>query len=253
MTWHRSDWLALGCAAILGASGVGFLIGLHGNARVREVVPYAPVHAEVPEGGVPHAVPYAELATASLSVNGGWKNDLGSLVQHDHPTRTDPVPEQTVEAKAASLLQRSERRAYAGAPPVIPHTLAAQRSAADCLACHREGLEVQGRIASKISHPPLTNCTQCHVESTQRLLGERDMPVNTFIGSSEPLVGQRAYQHAPPTMPHRSSMREDCSSCHGPLGRPGLRTTHPERTNCVQCHASSAVLDQRQMLPPGPQ
>jgi cytochrome c-type protein NapB len=54
-------------------------------------------------------------------------------------------------------------------------------------------------------------------------------------------------------MPHPMHMRSECDSCHGPSGRPGLRTSHPDRQNCVQCHASSAPLDQRGMsvdIPP---
>jgi len=35
-------------------------------------------------------------------------------------------------------------------------------------------------------------------------------------------------------------MRQDCTSCHGVTGLPGLRTPHPERFNCQQCHAQRA-------------
>jgi hypothetical protein len=40
-------------------------------------------------------------------------------------------------------------------------------------------------------------------------------------------------------------MREACASCHGPSGKRGLRSTHPVRASCQQCHARSAALDQR--------
>ena len=37
-------------------------------------------------------------------------------------------------------------------------------------------------------------------------------------------------------MPHGTFMRTRCLSCHGEYGYPGLRTDHPRRVNCVQCH-----------------
>ena len=32
--------------------------------------------------------------------------------------------------------------------------------------------------------------------------------------------------------------KENCLACHGPRGHPFLRTSHPERTNCTQCHVT---------------
>jgi cytochrome c-type protein NapB len=40
-------------------------------------------------------------------------------------------------------------------------------------------------------------------------------------------------------------MRDDCMSCHGPQGLFGLRTPHPDRQSCLQCHVPNAELDQR--------
>ena len=54
----------------------------------------------------------------------------------------------------------------------------------------------------------------------------------------------RASSVAPPVMPHSTLMRVNCLACHGPNGYRGLRTTHPERLNCVQCHAVAAEADQ---------
>jgi cytochrome c-type protein NapB len=34
-------------------------------------------------------------------------------------------------------------------------------------------------------------------------------------------------------------------SCHGPNGLFGLRTPHPDRQSCFQCHVPEAGLDQR--------
>jgi cytochrome c-type protein NapB len=72
---------------------------------------------------------------------------------------------------------------------------------------------------------------------------------NEFVGTKAPLKGTRAWPQAPPTMPHRTLMREDCLSCHGPQGLFGLRTPHPDRRSCTQCHVPSAELDQHLFFP----
>jgi cytochrome c-type protein NapB len=51
--------------------------------------------------------------------------------------------------------------------------------------------------------------------------------------------GGRATLGAPPTIPHRTLMRENCVACHdGPGAREEIRTSHPERLRCRQCHVS---------------
>jgi nitrate/TMAO reductase-like tetraheme cytochrome c subunit len=60
---------------------------------------------------------------------------------------------------------------------------------------------------------------------------------NTFQGLKQPEDGSRANVVAPPTMPHRSTLREDCLSCHSPESPyESLRTPHPDRKSCRQCH-----------------
>lgn len=125
----------------------------------------------------------------------------------------DPVV-RTEEMKRAALADRAKNRAFDTAPPTIPHPTDGMRGAAACLACHGTGLKVGDRVASKVSHPHFTNCVQCHAAG------------------------------APPTVPHTTWMRQDCTSCHGTVSRPGLTTPHPWLTNCTQCHAPSAALDQ---------
>ncbi|HMO36955.1 MAG TPA: hypothetical protein PKA06_13015, partial [Gemmatales bacterium] len=44
----------------------------------------------------------------------------------------------------------------------------------NCMACHGEGLKVQDRVATKMSHPFYTNCTQCHVELSRTDLQASD-------------------------------------------------------------------------------
>ncbi len=68
---------------------------------------------------------------------------------------------------------------------------------------------------------------------------------NGFVGMDSPEQGPRATDGAPPQVPHRTVMRERCTSCHGPNGRDAMKSTHPDRQNCSQCHASPADLDLR--------
>ncbi len=80
-------------------------------------------------------------------------------------------------------------------------------------------------------------------------VGWQPLVVDPTAARSRTLAGRaanRAYDGAPPVMPHsRNFVRtRTCLSCHAPAGRPGLRTDHAQRTNCVQCHAVAASLDQ---------
>ena len=54
--------------------------------------------------------------------------------------------------------------------------------------------------------------------------------------------GARQHALAPPVMPHRVFMRENCLGCHaGPGAREEIRTSHPERENCRQCHVPAVT------------
>ncbi|MCH5375579.1 MAG: nitrate reductase cytochrome c-type subunit, partial [Planctomycetes bacterium] len=118
---------------------------------------------------------------------------------------------------------------------------------AACYACHGEGAVIGQRIANRMSHGPLSNCLQCHAAPPPQPFAELETaePVNTFVGLAAPVSAERAFEGAPPIIPHSTWMREQCLSCHGGLvGWPGLEVTHRWRTNCRQCHATSAVLEQ---------
>ncbi|MFQ5738824.1 MAG: hypothetical protein ACE5JX_07395 [Acidobacteriota bacterium] len=136
-----------------------------------------------------------------------------------------------VERGRAEL--RQQHRAYDGAPPVIPHPVAAL-GRENCLDCHRQGLDLEEEgLAPSTPHPELTNCRQCHLEQQSQL----SVPVpNSFQGNRHPAAGPRPYQGAPPTLPHPLEMRSNCLGCHGKLGGSPIRTPHPDRTNCRQCH-----------------
>lgn len=206
-------------------SVVGFLIG------TREVTPQT---TEVIENPMPpvhnarQAVSYNEMHNIDFKANAHWKNHLNKLQQRNTP---------------AIKIKTHERRAYAGAPPTVPHPII-QQSSTSCLACHELGIRVADRTASKISHPHYSNCTQCHVENNNSLLEDSPVFKNHFRGLKETMKGSRASPVAPPTIPHSTWMRNDCLSCHGLKGNRAIRTTHPERKNCFQCHALTNDKDQ---------
>lgn len=249
---RRQDLLSLLCAGVLGASGVGFVIGLHANTRIRAVGVQTAVtpaeRADIGDDGkhdgehahINLAPTYAELGARPLGPNRQRHHQLVDLVAEE-VAAVEAERDADPAARLAALQRRAERRAYAGAPPVVPHAIA-QRDPAACLVCHGPGQRIGALIAPRMSHPPYQNCQQCHVEA--RVIDPAvDAALNAFIGAAECGPGPRAFATAPPAMPHRTFMREDCLSCHGPLGAPALRTTHPERTNCQQCHAPSAHLE----------
>ncbi len=137
---------------------------------------------------------------------------------------------------------RATRRAYNGAPPVIPHDSFGMA----CVSCHTG----TGTAIPNVGFAPpsphdetpgmsaASNCKQCHVfRQTEELFVE-----NRFVGMPQDLRrGSRLFNGAPPVIPHGILMRENCAACHsGPAARAELLCSHPERTNCRQCHVSAA-------------
>ena len=228
-------------AVALGIALVGFLVGTR-PAITQEAGSRAREPAGV--GKAPAARTYSQLRRDRAFP--GRPGELAGVIG-EVPTAV-PKRAPTAAQKTAALLERRKRRAYDGAPPVIPHGVQ-QRSSAACLTCHRKGAVVNGKTAPPISHPEMTSCTQCHVSSQQQPPGPADRrPVaNSFNGVVRSGRGPRAGIGSPPVIPHRTWMRNHCLACHGPAGKPGLRTTHPQRTSCRQCHASSS-----NRHPPGP-
>lgn len=171
---------------------------------------------------------------------------LGALAAcgsgHDEGGPDVPVPGHAGALKTSAVL-RAGRRAYDGAPPVIPHA----EMPGDCVACHDElGLAIDGVGFS----PPcphegtrglslLSRCTQCHVYRRTESL----FVASTFVGLPQDLRrGTRAHDEAPPVIPHETFLRGNCSACHdGPAAREEIRTPHPERESCRQCHVERVV------------
>jgi len=148
-----------------------------------------------------------------------------------------PVPDSDGAMKSSGAV-RAARRLYDGAPPVIPHS----DFGAACSACHdEEGISVEGVGYAPASPHDDTGkanvtirCRQCHVP----VLDHGLFVQNEFEGLGQDLMpGSRLYDGAPPTIPHRILMRENCAACHvGPGARAEIITSHPERTRCRQCH-----------------
>jgi nitrate reductase (cytochrome), electron transfer subunit len=129
------------------------------------------------------------------------------------------------------------RRAYPGAPPIIPHTVD-DHQAPDraCLACHAGGGWVPrfSAYAPVTPHPEQTSCRQCHVPEETR----RASQATAGQTVAPPALRGAAMPGSPPPIPHGLEMRETCLACHaGPAAVDEIRTSHPERVSCRQCHA----------------
>lgn len=210
------------------------------------------VSGQSPEEGVILATQYSEMsATPRTDRSGTQLSTLKSTVEPLAEIRISP------EEKLAALHERAQNRAFNGAPPTVPHAID-HRSDASCVACHQTGVVTASLRIPRMSHAFLANCTQCHVESQPRHLPAELFRENLFAGLPAPTAGPRAFPGAPPQIPHTTWMRSDCMSCHGYEGKHGIRTTHPWRSNCLQCHTPSAAMEQTLMIAepkflPGPE
>ena len=198
------------------------------------------------EIGVVPATHYKDMANVTMAQRSHSR--LTSL-----KSTIDPLGEIKIspKEKLTSLQQREQNRSFNGAPPTIPHPID-QRSDASCVACHSDGILTKTLRIPRMSHAFLANCTQCHVENNPKHMPATLFRENEFTGLEAPTGGPRAFKNAPPQIPHSTWMRSDCMSYHGLAGRHGIRTTHPWRNNCQQCHAPSATMDQT-LLAPEPQ
>ncbi len=143
--------------------------------------------------------------------------------------------------KERSLKYFYSLRAYSGAPPIIPHPIFEGKTLTgdNCLGCHKNGgfAPPFNAYTPIVPHPEMLNCRQCHNPIYQ----------NSFFKKSEWIknMGDQSLVHlpgGPPVVPHSLQMRENCLSCHGGVASiKEIRTTHPERINCMQCHVERKV------------
>jgi len=209
----------------------------------------AAVSAVAADTDLPQAPKYREISTSPWLANRDWKFTLADLPR---APAAEKLPVASEAERRAAVELRSSRRAFDGAPPVIPHGIDTL-SSASCLACHSQNgnLIIAGKRPAEISHPWVTNCTSCHVpdDGLRQITApasERLTVENAFVGKRSAGPGTRAYPTAPPTTPHAVWMRQNCMACHGPGREQAIRTSHPERSNCLQCHAPNAVFDNRE-------
>ncbi|MBI4606164.1 MAG: hypothetical protein HY721_29715 [Planctomycetes bacterium] len=135
---------------------------------------------------------------------------------------------------------RAARRAFDGAPPVIPHAPFGMA----CSSCHgASGVQVEGVGYAPPSPHEATaglgasaRCLQCHVFRETAAV----FVASAFEGLRQDLRrGRRLNPLAPPVIPHQTLLRENCAACHtGPAAREEIRCTHPERVRCTQCHVA---------------
>jgi len=232
--------------AAVTVGGVGFLTGA--SEQPPPPVGYRGVRTSDP-GAVVTAPAQRELRTRRWGPNAGMYDGALGALGPVTPPAGPPLP-RTDEVRQATAQRRAARRAYSGAPPTIPHAID-QTQAPSCLGCHERGMQLAGKTAPVMSHRRFESCIQCHVPGVSPFPLVENAPIeNTFQGLTALARGERAWPGAPPVIPHSTLMREDCQSCHGKGGAFGLRTPHPERASCTQCHAPSAVLDQRMPFSP---
>jgi nitrate reductase (cytochrome), electron transfer subunit len=154
-------------------------------------------------------------------------------------------------------------RAYPGAPPRVPHGLTAEEfRTTTCNTCHERG-GWSSRFAAYVPltpHPEWASCLQCHAIDAPLMgsalpgvgadavcaqchapaSGRVALPAIDWLPMDWPRVRSRAHDGMPPEIPHHLQLRGNCLACHmGPGAVAELRTTHPERANCRQCHLAA--------------
>jgi cytochrome c-type protein NapB len=230
-------------AALLTVTAVGFLSGTRSPPEPVRAGGVAARRTAAPSATANPVPRYADVGATPRGPNATLYQGAFDRLALALPALADPVEPGD---RAQALAARAARRAYDGAPPVIPHAID-QRGVPDCLACHGQGMVVAGKVAKVMSHAAYASCVQCHVVAVDpRPAAERSpRPESLFVGLAAGGGGDRAWVGAPPVMPHGTWMRQDCASCHGRAGLPGLRSTHPTRQSCNQCHAPVAELEAR--------
>lgn len=226
-------------AITLAGTAAGFFSGIRESATKNANV----ATSVQPPSGVPTARGYADERAHRYGPNASMYNGaVGTLAVP--PDVNQPV-QQTEAERLAVLTKRASRRAFDGAPPTIPHQVL-QMGPLDCVSCHATGAKIGVVVAPKISHTLYESCTQCHVVMNDPLPSAAPVPkpASDFVGLASWGKGTRAWQGAPPTIPHPTLMRPDCSSCHGVFGALGIKSTHPWRQSCTQCHVANATNDQ---------
>jgi cytochrome c-type protein NapB len=170
----------------------------------------------------------------------------------------DPSPGSRRAAHPRTLATFRALRAYPGAPPRIPHGLTPDETRnGGCKTCHERGGYSQrfGAYVPVTPHPEMGMCLQCHVGDAQLMSnplpatdpnarcrqchapGVKRWRDSSLDWSPLPWPDLPARTGAPPPIPHSLQLRGNCLACHSaPSAVAEIRTPHPERSNCRQCH-----------------
>jgi hypothetical protein len=83
---------------------------------------------------------------------------------------------------------------------------------------------------------PNARCPLCHGPTGGPPLREA---AATWSTSVWPTLVSTAPGLQPPSIPHELQFRGNCLACHGgPAAVAAIRTSHPERASCRQCHTA---------------
>ena len=116
---------------------------------------------------------------------------------------------------------------FAAYVPVTPH---ADRGM--CLQCH-VGVDAVIGVSDQAADPN-SRCVLCHPATGGR---PREDARVTWATTSWPVAAVAHAGAGAAADPARTAFRENCLTCHGgPSAVEEIRTSHPERSNCRQCH-----------------
>ena len=166
------------------------------------------------------------------------------------------------EAHPRTLETMRYLRAYPGAPPRIPHELTPDEfRTGTCNTCHERG-GYSRRFEAYVPmtpHPANGLCLQCHVGANEVMAiplvspdenrrchqchaagGSPGLDINSAADwrtTAWPPPSAKMLDGTPPSIPHDLQGRGNCLACHaGPAAVAEIRTSHPEWTDCRQCH-----------------
>lgn len=172
----------------------------------------------------------------------------------------DPKSPRNRSAHPRTLVTYRALRAYPGAPPRIPHGLTPEEfRSGGCNTCHERGGFSQrfGAYVPITPHPEMGACLQCHVGDGDLMAialpsmdpsarcrqchaqgGARRVAATVDWTPLEwPRLTRKKLGSGPQPIPHTLEFRTNCLSCHvAPSAVAEIRTTHPDRANCRQCH-----------------
>lgn len=202
----------------------------------------------------PPALVFDASARPLASEAGTFRLSPGALVARSSTEARPP-------AHARTLTMYRRLRAYPGAPPRIPHGLTDEEFfGGTCNNCHERGGFVArfGTYAPVTPHPEYGACLQCHAprdalvgipaagapgrDSCGQCHIDPGAPAPTFVAldwrtMEWPETERRAMEGSPHWIPHDLQLRTNCVACHaGPGAEREIRTDHPDRAACRQCH-----------------